>query len=277
MRRTAPRDRADPDPSTVYALVWRLLIWFGKLLQGRRGLSAAMAIIMAVLAIPSIAYAVTDVLGCDPMRSLVKFACVRSGPGAGQVPDKPTVRYVSAYVSPEGSEQDCEKGECTIRYLVSGYFEVPAGQVANYSDRIKTVGRVESLRTFPAHVKLNEGQFKGNPTYLEYRISPPDATERLHAQVELVIRKPLSPGSGKIGFHFPYFTERAVIMVDFRNLGFQPAAQLQQLVEVSDQVGLLREGTRSPVMRSFLAHSVVMLVDGDLPPGSSLVLRWPPE
>ncbi len=186
-------------------------------------------------------------------------------------PEQDEIVYYTAYVSVEGDEETCAKGECALRYKVAGLFRAAAGKKARYVDRVKTNGRIESLVTVPAHVVLNPGQYPANPTYMEFAI--PAQSNTVEPRAELVLRKSMTPQVGKIGLHLPYRTKALSVMVDLTRLGFQPNGQISASTEVLRDDGVSDAGS-DLAFKSFQNGKFLITTARELPPRTSIVIKW---
>lgn len=180
-----------------------------------------------------------------------------------------------SYATISGTEADCSAGKCRLSFRNSAFVVAPQGQDVSYEDRVKTAGRILSFSTTPRADILNPEQYPGNPTYVEFRIRPASPDDRhLQAQGEAVIENTFSASKGKVGPHFPYFTEYAVFVLDLRALDFKLQAQVEPKIETRRKDGSLVSGYIVPRMSVFEGGKVFVLTATDVAAGSSLYVSW---
>lgn len=188
---------------------------------------------------------------------------------------RPTITEYYGYTSLHGGPLECGIGQCEMRSLGSVVFRTPKGTEAKYVGRIKVGGAIKSFRTQPPHVVQNPNSFPGNPTLLDFAISPRAAGERvLHAQGELLAVNKLSAENGKVGHHLPYDTKLATVIVDFRTLGFKLAKQVSVTIETPNRDGQLLTGYLEPIRREFSDGQVILISAREVPANSSVIVSW---
>lgn len=186
-----------------------------------------------------------------------------------------TITRYSSTVTIVGSKDECQAGKCIITFRDAAFLVAGRNQDAIYEGRAKTSGRIISIKSEPPLEILNPNQYPGNPTYVQFRIQPStDDKHVLQASGELIIEQKVTPQGGKIGPHFPYYTEYVVFTLDLRGLGFELKDPIEVKIESQTADGRLVSGYFFPRINYYEKGKVIMITARGLPAGSSIYAAW---
>jgi hypothetical protein len=165
---------------------------------------------------------------------------------------------------------------CHIIYHVALRFEVPEGQQAVYVDRITSGGGGIGLDSNPSRDVLNNNQWPGNPTRLDFKIEEKQQPSRfLDIEAVAFLDTVVTRERAKIGPHLPYRAEFVVVIVDYSRMKFSPPpSDIWGQLEFLGPDGVSRTEKLGVVSHPDAKDGTVTLVGRNLPAESHLLIRW---